>query len=299
MVQKSLNRRPKPGIGSLISQGVPDDRLMGAQAVDAKLRLENVEGVGGRPVGRGKQQRIGLRMFAHQFASHLKRRVLRDRTDAIERTAPAGAPEHLAIEQLFVAATDAVRIGRRIGMGQHRFAHLELSAGGGLRRCAGRHLDSKLGFERDDHLPGVLIAVMDIDRHATKADEINACRLHLPRGAQADLIRIIELLPGAHRDGETGDDERNAARHDLVEFIRKDFRRQGRRGVADARAIAIGPLVEFTRHSVSSVLRILHVRRESGKRRGTRQAGGEGWQSCSATTKIAATAGIGGREEKG
>ena len=101
------------------------------------------------------------------------------------------------------------------------------------------NLHAKLGLEVADHLLGVLGAARQVDRHAAEHHDIAARRRHLARRLHADVVGLVDLVLAAHHDGERGDHERDAIRHDLVEFVRKDFGCKRRGGVTDAGAVAV------------------------------------------------------------
>src|SRR5262249_60626723 len=85
-------------VDSAAPQRIPDDRLMRRHDIDAELALERVDRIRGRPMRRGQQDRIGVRVLAHQLAPHLERGVARNPPDLVECAAPTGRAEHLAAE---------------------------------------------------------------------------------------------------------------------------------------------------------------------------------------------------------
>ena len=82
-------------------------------------------------------------------------------------------------------------------------------------------------------------AARQVDRHAAEHDDIAPGRRHFARRAHADVVGLIDLVLAAHHDGERGDHQRHAVRHDLVELVGKHLGGQRRRGVADAGAAAV------------------------------------------------------------
>ena len=93
--------------------------------------------------------------------------------------------------------------------------------------------------EVGDHLLGVLGAARQIDRHAAEQHDVAAGRRHLARRAHGDVVGLVDLVLRPHHDGERGDHQRHAVRHDLVELVGEDLGGQRRRGVADAGAVAV------------------------------------------------------------
>src|SRR5215472_2754827 len=106
-------------------QRIPHDRLVRRHYVDAELALERVDCLRRRPMRRRQQDRVGIRVLAHELAPHLEGGVARNAADLVERAAPARRAQHLLA---------AERLG-----------------GSRLRRRASRDLDLQLGLEVDDH----------------------------------------------------------------------------------------------------------------------------------------------------
>ena len=170
-----------------------------------------------------------------------------DAADLVERRAPAGRAQHLAAE-MFCVAGNAVGLGFFVGLADHDLLAAEHFRRRGLRGSAGRDLDLQLGLEIADDLPGIGGAARQIDRHAAEHDDIAARRRHFARRAHADVVGLVDLVLAAHHDGERGDHERHAFRHDLVELVREHFGGERRRGVADASAAAVDVAAGLFRH---------------------------------------------------
>src|ERR1700685_1764916 len=250
------------------AQRVPDDRLMRGHAIDAELALQHVKRACRRPMRRREEYGIGIGMLSHQLAAHVDSGMAWDAADLVERRAPAGRAQHLAAEMLVVAG-DAVGLGFLVRLAHHDLLAAERFCSRRLGRRAGRDLDLQLGLEIADDLPGIGGAARQIDWHAAEYDDVTAGGSHFARSAHADVVGLIDLVLAAHHDGERGDHERHAFRHDLVEFIRKDFGGKRRRGVADAGAAAVDVaaglfrhcgtvLVEFGRRRLSAAAGLVH-----------------------------------------
>jgi hypothetical protein len=136
-------------------------------------------------------------------------------------------------------ARDAVGLGELVGLRHHHLPAAQRLGGLGLRRRAGRDIHLQFGLELDDHLLGIGMALRQIDRDAAEHDDIDAGRRHLARGLHADVVGLVDLALAAHHDRQGGDDERHPSGNDLVELIGKDLGGERRRGIADARAVAI------------------------------------------------------------
>jgi hypothetical protein len=115
-------------------------------------------------------------------------------------------------------------------------------AGFRLRRSAGRDLDLQFGLEIDDHLLRVGVALRQIDGDAAEHHDVDAGRRHLACGLHADVVGLVDFAFAANHDRKRGDDERHPGGNDLVELVGKDFGRQRRRGVADARPMSVDAL---------------------------------------------------------
>src|SRR5580700_9137807 len=239
------------------AQRVPDDRLVRGHAIDAELALEHVKRAGRRPMRRREEYGIGIGMLSHQLPAHVDRGMARDAADLVERRAPAGRAQHFAAEMPGVAG-DAVGLGFFIGLADHDLLAAECFRCRGLGGSAGRDLDLQLGFEIADDLFGIGGTARQIDRHAAKHDDVAAGGRHFARRAHADVVGLIDLVLAAHHDGERSDHERHAGRHDLVEFIRKDFGGERRRGVADAGAAAVNVAAGLFRHCGTVVVDLEH-----------------------------------------
>ena len=197
--------------------------------------------------GDGKKYRVGIGMLPHQRAAHVDRGMARDAADLVEGRAPAGRAQHLAAEMLGVAG-DAIGLGFLVGLADHDLLAAECFRRRRLGRSAGGNLDLQLGFEVADDLFGIGGAARQIDRHAAEHDDVAARRRHFARRAHADVVGLVDLVLAAHHDGERGDHERHAFRHDLVELVREDFGGERRRGVADAGAAAVDVAAGLFRH---------------------------------------------------
>src|SRR5262249_13685486 len=84
-------------------QRIPHDRLLRRHDVDSELALELVDCVSRRPMRRRQQDRVGVRVLAHELAPHVEGGVARDAPDLVEGAAPPGRAQHLAAEMGAIA----------------------------------------------------------------------------------------------------------------------------------------------------------------------------------------------------
>src|SRR5580700_6635030 len=84
-------------------QRIPDDRLLRRHDVDAEFALERLDGACSRPMRRRQQDRVGIRVLAHQLAPQLDGRMLRDAADLVEGAAPPGGTQDLAAKMERIA----------------------------------------------------------------------------------------------------------------------------------------------------------------------------------------------------
>src|SRR2546426_5930464 len=121
-------------------QRIPHDRLVRRHHVDAELALERVDCLRRRPMRRRQQDRVGVRVLAHELAPQVERGVARDAPDLVEGAAPAGRAQHLAAE-MGAIARDPVGLAQLVGLRHHHLLAAEGLGGSRLRRRAGRDLD--------------------------------------------------------------------------------------------------------------------------------------------------------------
>jgi hypothetical protein len=146
--------------------------------------------------------------------------------------------EHFAAKPLGVAALARI-LARVVGLRDDHLAAAERPGGVLLRRQAGRDLDPELGLERADHRLRIVMAARQVDRHPAEHDDIDAGSGHLARRPHAELIGLIDLGLVAFDDAQGRQHQRHPAGDDPVEFIGENLGHQRRRGVADARPIAV------------------------------------------------------------
>ena len=177
-------------------------------------------------------------MFVHQRAAHVDRGVARNAADLVEGRAPAGRAQHLAAEMLGIAR-DAVGLAYSYGWQTTTFLQPSALAAAACADVAVETFTFSSASRSRIICSGIGGAARQIDRHAAEHDDVAAGRRHLARGAHADVVGLVDLVLAAHHDGERGDHQRHAGRHDFVELVRKHFGGERRRGVADAGAAAI------------------------------------------------------------
>src|SRR5215831_5764033 len=120
-------------------QRIPHDRLVRRHHVDAELALERIDCLRRRPMRRRQQDRVGVRVLAHELAPHLEGGVARNAADLVERAAPAGRAQHLAAE-MGAIARDPVGLAQLVGLRHHHLLAAERLGGSRLRRRTGRDL---------------------------------------------------------------------------------------------------------------------------------------------------------------
>ena len=254
------------------AQRVPDDRLMRRHAIDAEFALQHVERAGRRPMRRREQDRVGVADAASSARGPCRCAACCGmRPIWLNGRAPAGRAQHLAAEMLGVAR----RCGRSRSSRRAGTPRPSCSPAPWRPRPAPTSLVDTLTFSSASRSRiiccGIGGAARQIDRHAAEHDDIAARRRHLARGAHADVVGLVDLVLAAHHDGERGDHQRHAVRHDLVEFIREDFGGERRRGVADAGAAAVDvgaaacsvipvSVRLLGRRRLSAAARLVHVR---------------------------------------
>ena len=177
-------------------------------------------------------------MLAQQRAPHDQRGIARDAAEFGERAAPSGDAEHLAAPGRRIAALPRVFLGS-IGLSDHHLPATECERRLLLRGGAGRNLDVQFGFQVPDDLVGILGAARHVDGLAAQHDDIDARPCDGAGRRHRVLIGLIDVRLVGLDDAHRREHQRHPVGDDPVELIREDFGEQRRRGVADARPMAV------------------------------------------------------------
>ena len=249
-IQNSRNSRPNPAMRSSTPQRRRASQTIAWCAAitlmpNSRSSRSSASAVG--QCGDGNRIEVGVRVLAHELATHLERGAARDTSDLVEGAAPAGRAQHLAAE-MGAITRDPLGLAQLVRLRHHHLLAAERLGGLGLRRGAGRDPDLQLGLELGDHLLRIGIALRQVDGNAAEHDDVHARRRHFARSPHADVVGPVDLILAAHHDRERGDDERHAGGNDLVELIGEDFSGERRRGIADTRSMPIDVLARRRRH---------------------------------------------------
>src|SRR5215467_14929159 len=112
-------------IDAAAPQRIPHDRLVRRHDVDGELALERVDCLRRRPMRRRQQDRVGVRVVAHELAPHVECGVARNASDLVEGAAPAGRAQHLAAEMSAIAR-DPIGLAQLVGLRHHHLLATEL-----------------------------------------------------------------------------------------------------------------------------------------------------------------------------